>query len=57
LKFSIYLFDFFLKIASLVGPENIYLINVGDSRAIIISNDGKVLASTKGYYFFIYLNK
>jgi serine/threonine protein phosphatase PrpC len=36
----------------LIGPENIYLINVGDSRAIIISNDGKVLAFTRGLFFF-----
>ena len=26
----------------------IYLINIGDSRAIIISNDGTVLAHTEG---------
>ena len=26
----------------------IYLINIGDSRAIIIANDGKVLAHTEG---------
>jgi hypothetical protein len=28
--------------------------NVGDSRAIIISNNGQVLASTKDYYLFYY---
>jgi serine/threonine protein phosphatase PrpC len=32
----------------LIDPEIIYLINIGDSRAIIISNDGSVLAHTKG---------
>ncbi|CAF1261995.1 unnamed protein product [Rotaria sordida] len=36
-------------IASLIGPKNIFLINVGDSRAIIISKDGQVLASTKDH--------
>ncbi|CAF3695518.1 unnamed protein product [Rotaria sordida] len=46
------------SITSLIGPKYIYLINVGDARAIIISNDGQVLAYTKGYfllYQFIYL--
>jgi len=33
-----------------LGPEKIYLINIGDSRAIIISNDGHVLAYTEGYF-------
>ncbi|CAF0767470.1 unnamed protein product [Adineta steineri] len=36
-------------IASLIGPENIYLINVGDSRAIIISDDGHILEFTKDH--------
>ncbi|CAF1382393.1 unnamed protein product [Adineta ricciae] len=36
-------------IATLIGPEHIYLINLGDSRAIIISNDGKVLEYTKDH--------
>ncbi|CAF3621463.1 unnamed protein product [Rotaria sp. Silwood1] len=33
-------------IACLIGPKQIYLINVGDARAIIISDNGEVLAST-----------
>ncbi|CAF3391831.1 unnamed protein product [Rotaria sp. Silwood1] len=33
-------------ITCLISPEKIYLINIGDSRAIIISNDGHVLAHT-----------
>ncbi|CAF0843473.1 unnamed protein product [Rotaria sordida] len=36
-------------ITSLIGPKYIYLINVGDARAIIISNDGQVLAYTKDH--------
>ncbi|CAF4175937.1 unnamed protein product, partial [Rotaria sp. Silwood2] len=36
-------------ITCLIGPKYIYLINVGDSRAIIISNDGQVLAYTKDH--------
>ncbi|UJR34353.1 hypothetical protein I4U23_021757 [Adineta vaga] len=36
-------------IATLIGPEHIYLINLGDSRAIIISKDGKVLEYTKDH--------
>lgn len=32
----------------MIGPENIYLINVGDSRAIIISKEGRVLEFTRG---------
>ncbi|CAF1193933.1 unnamed protein product [Rotaria sordida] len=36
-------------IASLIGPKNIYLINIGDSRGIIISKDGQVLSSTKDH--------
>jgi hypothetical protein len=32
----------------LIGPEMIYLINIGDSRAIITSNDGTVVARTEG---------
>jgi len=32
----------------LIGPEMIYLINIGDSRAIITSNDGTVVARTAG---------
>ncbi|CAF5160189.1 unnamed protein product, partial [Rotaria sp. Silwood1] len=37
------------SIATLISPEKIFFINLGDSRGIIISNDGKVLLSTKGY--------
>ncbi|CAF1220070.1 unnamed protein product [Rotaria sp. Silwood1] len=36
-------------IASLIGPKKVYLINVGDSRGIIISKDGQVLLSTKDH--------
>ncbi|CAF1277877.1 unnamed protein product [Adineta ricciae] len=36
-------------ITCLIGPEKIYLINIGDSRAIIISNDGLVLAHTEDH--------
>ncbi|CAF1336244.1 unnamed protein product [Rotaria sordida] len=36
-------------IASLIGPNDIYLINIGDSRGIIISKDGQVLSSTKDH--------
>ncbi|CAF0832995.1 unnamed protein product [Rotaria sordida] len=36
-------------IASLIGPNNIYLIYIGDSRGIIISKDGQVLSSTKDH--------
>ncbi|CAF3068905.1 unnamed protein product [Rotaria sp. Silwood2] len=43
-----------ISIISLIGPLFIYLINVGNSREIIISNDGQLLAFTKGY-IHIYL--
>ncbi|CAF1378459.1 unnamed protein product, partial [Rotaria sordida] len=33
-------------IACLISPKKIYLINIGDARAIIISNSGEVLVST-----------
>ncbi|CAF0767170.1 unnamed protein product [Rotaria sp. Silwood1] len=36
-------------ITCLIGPEQIYLINVGDSRAIIFSNDGHILAHTEDH--------
>ncbi|CAF5079954.1 unnamed protein product [Rotaria sp. Silwood1] len=36
-------------IATLISPEKIFFINLGDSRGIIISNDGKVLLSTKDH--------
>jgi len=36
-------------IASLIGQKNIVLINVGDSRGIIISKDGQVLVSTQDH--------
>ncbi|CAF1209101.1 unnamed protein product [Rotaria sordida] len=36
-------------IVCLIGPLYIYLINLGDSRGIIISNNGQVLASTKDH--------
>ncbi|CAF0906850.1 unnamed protein product [Adineta steineri] len=36
-------------ITCLIGPEKIYLINIGDSRAIIISNNGQVLAHTEDH--------
>ncbi|CAF5049275.1 unnamed protein product [Rotaria sp. Silwood1] len=36
-------------ISCLIGPTYIYLINLGDSRGIIISNDGQVLTSTKDH--------
>ncbi|CAF3727567.1 unnamed protein product [Rotaria sp. Silwood1] len=36
-------------ITALISPKKIYLINVGDSRGIIISKDGEVLASTKDH--------
>ncbi|CAF4717322.1 unnamed protein product [Rotaria sp. Silwood2] len=36
-------------ISCLIGPKYIYLINLGDSRGIIISNDGQVLTSTKDH--------
>jgi len=36
-------------IACLISPKEIYLINMGDSRAIIISNDGQVLAYTEDH--------
>ncbi|UJR10777.1 hypothetical protein I4U23_014964 [Adineta vaga] len=36
-------------ITCLIGPEKIYLINIGDSRAIIISNDGCILAHTEDH--------
>lgn len=36
-------------ITCLIGSEMIYLINIGDSRAIIISNDGTVLAHTEDH--------
>jgi serine/threonine protein phosphatase PrpC len=36
-------------ITCLIGPEQIYLINIGDSRAIVISNDGHVLACTEDH--------
>lgn len=36
-------------IATLIGPEHIYLINLGDSRAIIVSDEGQVLESTKDH--------
>ncbi|CAF1048137.1 unnamed protein product [Rotaria sordida] len=36
-------------ITCLISPEKIYLINIGDSRAIIISNDGHVLAHTEDH--------
>ncbi|CAF0901537.1 unnamed protein product [Rotaria sordida] len=36
-------------ITCLIGPEQIYLINVGDSRAIIFSNDGRILAHTEDH--------
>ncbi|CAF3595680.1 unnamed protein product [Rotaria sp. Silwood1] len=43
-------------IACLIGPKQIYLINVGDAQAIIISDNGEILASAHGNYFlFIYL--
>ncbi|CAF4610119.1 unnamed protein product [Rotaria sp. Silwood1] len=32
-------------IACLIGPKQIYLINVGDAQAIIISDNGEILAS------------
>ncbi|CAF3981785.1 unnamed protein product [Rotaria sp. Silwood1] len=37
------------QIATLISPEKIFFINLGDSRGIIISNDGKVLISTKDH--------
>ncbi|CAF2378091.1 unnamed protein product [Rotaria sp. Silwood2] len=36
-------------ITCLISPEKIYLINIGDSRAIIISHDGHVLAHTEDH--------
>lgn len=36
-------------ITCLIGPEKIYLINIGDSRALVISNDGRVLAHTEDH--------
>ena len=39
---------YFRQITCLIGPEQIYLINIGDSRAIVFSNEGHVLAYTEG---------
>ncbi|CAF0764615.1 unnamed protein product [Adineta steineri] len=36
-------------ITCLIGPEQIYLINIGDSRAIIFSKDGQILAHTEDH--------
>ncbi|CAF1005926.1 unnamed protein product [Adineta ricciae] len=36
-------------ITCLIGPEQIYLINIGDSRAIIFSNEGHILAHTEDH--------
>lgn len=36
-------------ITCLIGPEQIYLINIGDSRAIVFSNEGHVLAYTEDH--------
>lgn len=36
-------------ITCLIGPEQIYLINIGDSRAIVFSHDGHVLACTEDH--------
>ncbi|CAF1419608.1 unnamed protein product [Rotaria magnacalcarata] len=36
-------------ITCLIGPEQIFLIHVGDSRAIIFSNDGHILAHTEDH--------
>lgn len=36
-------------ISCLIGPEEIYLINIGDSRGIIFSNDGQVLLHTEDH--------
>lgn len=58
----IFLFFNLSKITCLIGPEQIYLINIGDSRAIIISNQGQVLIHTEGkflvfliFIFFLFL--
>lgn len=36
-------------ITCLIGPEQIYLINIGDSRAIIFSAEGQILAFTEDH--------
>ena len=41
-------FKYIIQITCLLGPENIYLINIGDSRAIVFSHDGHILAYTEG---------
>ncbi|CAF3247392.1 unnamed protein product [Rotaria sp. Silwood2] len=37
------------SIAILISPKKIFMINLGDSRGIIISKDGQVLTSTKDH--------
>ncbi|CAF0756633.1 unnamed protein product [Didymodactylos carnosus] len=36
-------------ISCLIDPERIYFLNVGDSRAILVSTDGRILMATKDH--------
>ncbi len=36
-------------ICCLIDPERIYFLNVGDSRAILVSTDGRILLATKDH--------
>ncbi|CAF1204422.1 unnamed protein product [Didymodactylos carnosus] len=36
-------------ITCLIGPEQIYLVNIGDSRALLVSKDGHILRTTKDH--------
>jgi len=36
-------------ISCLIDPERIYFLNVGDSRGILVSTDGRILLATKDH--------
>lgn len=36
-------------ISCLIDPERVYFLNVGDSRGILVSADGRVLLATKDH--------